>query len=97
MLEIDHKNRIRNDNMFDNLRLATHMQNCTNRVLSISGVLGVAWYKPTKKWRVLIRTGKKKAHIGYYTKLEDAIAARHNAEVLHYGVISFKKEESTLA
>jgi hypothetical protein len=94
VLEIDHKNRVRNDNRFGNLRPATHMQNCTNRALSASGVPGVSWYKPTGKWRVLIRVGKKKAHLGYYTKLEDAVVARHNAEVLHYGVSAFKKEES---
>lgn len=95
--EIDHKNRVRNANMFNNLRPATHMQNSTNRALSVSGTPGVVWYKPLEKWRALIRVGKKKVHLGYFICLEKAIAARRSAEITYYGVAAFKKEEAMLA
>lgn len=47
---------------------------------NISGVKGVTWYKPTKKWVAYIAFQKKKYNLGYYEDIEDAIKARKKAE-----------------
>lgn len=77
--ELDHLNGIRDDNAFANLREATHSQNLQNtrkaRSDSKSGVLGVTWYAPTKKWRATIILNGKQIHIGYFATTELAHAA----------------------
>jgi HNH endonuclease len=84
--EIDHLNRIRNDNRIDNLRDVTHMQNRCNTSNNVSGVPGVAWHKLGKKWQVQIRVAGKSKSLGYFTNIEDAAAARREAELKYYGV-----------
>lgn len=76
--EIDHDNGVRNDNRWDNLFLTTHKGNMMNSKLrsdNKSGVNGVRWHKKCRKWRVVI--GRK--HIGLFTQLGAAIAAREAA------------------
>ena len=54
VMHIDHINGNRNDNRFDNLRLATDSQNIRNqkkRKTNTSGFKGVGWSKQNKKWR----------------------------------------------
>lgn len=54
-MEIDHINMIRDDNRIENLRLVTlrenrlHRRYCAKKV-GKSGVPGVHWFEPTKKW-----------------------------------------------
>lgn len=45
-MQVDHKNRVRSDNTFDNLRLATktvNMQNCSKQCNNSTGKTGVSW------------------------------------------------------
>ena len=60
--QLDHINRIRNDNRIDNLREVTNAQNHQNRNLgsnNASGICGVNWHKRDKKWRAYIKLNGK--------------------------------------
>jgi len=85
--DIDHVNGIKDDNSWDNLRLATRGQNRRNIALSVankSGVKGVSWHKATSTWRVCVMLDKKQYSGGYFTKLEDAeYAAKQLRAKLH--------------
>lgn len=51
--QVDHKNRLRSDNRWDNLRGASHHQNQQNRVAqrnSVTGIRGVS--RCGRRWRV---------------------------------------------
>jgi hypothetical protein len=72
---VDHINRIKNDNKLSNLRLATQSENQFNSNLrkdNTSGIKGITWHKPAKKWLVQIRINKKKTYIGIYEDFEMA-------------------------
>lgn len=61
--DIDHKNRVRSDNRWKNLRLATASQNIHNapaRSNSKSGVKGVYWDVTNKKWKAQICVNGKR-------------------------------------
>ena len=85
--ELDHINRNRSDNRVSNLRDISHKQNLQNsgkRSDNTSGHTGVYWYKPYSKWRALIMHNYKLIHLGYFSILEEAIAARKAAEKLYW-------------
>lgn len=46
-----------------------------------TGVAGVTWHKGLKKWRVNI----ERKHIGVFLNLDDAIKARKQSELEHWG------------
>jgi hypothetical protein len=82
-MDIDHINRDRGDNRISNLRLADRSQNMYNTVAhkdSKSGVKGVAWHAQYGKWEAYITKNYKKTCIGFYDDIEDAAAARREAE-----------------
>ena len=77
-LQIDHINQIKTDNRIENLRLATHSQNQSNRPKqkdNKSGFKGVSWKRQHKKWVAQINHNNKKIHIGYFDTPELAHAA----------------------
>lgn len=84
---IDHKNRCRDDNRFDNLREATNGQNRANSKTSnkhgLKGVRYCAWM--TKKpWQAQITFDKRPRYIGCYATKEEAHEAYCNeAKRLH--------------
>ncbi len=85
--QLDHINRDRSDNRIDNLREATNKQNLQNRSKSstnTSGHTGIYWDKRASKWVAKIRHNQKLIHLGYFTDIEDAIAARKAAEKLYW-------------
>jgi len=61
------------------LRPVTSKQNHENRAGaqrdSRSGVRGVCWYKPLKRWQAQVCHNGKRTHVGYFTSLEAADAA----------------------
>ena len=89
--QIDHKNGIKNDNRWSNLREATGSQNKANVAAykgSLSGIKG-AYYEPHrtsyKKWRAVIRKDGKLKHIGYFATPEEANLAYAEAATKAHG------------
>lgn len=80
---IDHINGNRSDNRWCNLRASDPVSNARNLGLSrnnTSGYNGVYWYPNYRKWMVSIRVAGRRKTLGYFSKKEDAIAARRNAD-----------------
>ena len=89
--EIDHRNRIRSENQIDNLRPATHMENCRNISMSsrnTSGIIGVGWYKITGKWRAYVKVSCRLIHLGYFFTKSEAYEARLKAEKRYFGAFA---------
>jgi hypothetical protein len=87
--DIDHKNRIRNDNRLCNLRTASRTDNCQNISLprhNKSGHIGVSWMKSHNAWTVYVKVDKKNKWLGYYKDLDEAIAARKAGEEKYYNL-----------
>jgi len=84
--DIDHINRIRDDNRFENLRPLTRSKNLHNTgptPRSVSGVRGV--YRNSepntkKPWRAGICVDGQRRHLGNFGTVEEAAAARAAAE-----------------
>lgn len=80
--EVDHRDQIKSNNRWKNLRLATPSQNHRNRGApsnNKSGYKGVCWDNNKNKWLVTINKnidGKKKHfHIGWFDDVYEAGAA----------------------
>lgn len=73
---IDHKNGIKTDNRFNNLRQATHKQNMENQITprknNKSGFLGVSFYKSLQNYRAFIRIDGKRLYLGQFNTAEEA-------------------------
>lgn len=81
--EIDHINRIKNDNRICNLREVSHqcnMRNSKKPKNNTSGVKGISWYKKIQKWEARIKINRKTKHLGKYKDFDDAVCARLAAE-----------------
>ena len=75
--EIDHINRVRSDNRWCNLRLATRSQNRKNISVhkdASSESKGVSWHKQKGKWRARIHYNGKELSLGLFDRKEDALA-----------------------
>jgi hypothetical protein len=85
--QVDHEDRVRDNNKWENLRHITHQCNAKNRSINKnnkSGITGVRWYKLSGKWISKITVNGKGKHLGYFKSLKDAAQARWEAEV-EYG------------
>jgi len=83
-IQVDHKNQIRSDNRWTNLRNANSQLNSKNRSLAknnTSGCVGVNYLKTNSCWAARIGNSGKRVFLGNFKKLEDAIFARKNAEI----------------
>jgi len=92
-MEIDHINRNRLDNRFENLRSVTFGQNNMNVSVgtnNTSGVTGVSWHKGARKWQAGIMLDYKNKHLGLFERKQDAIDARKEAERKYFGEYSPK-------
>jgi len=77
--QIDHRNRVKSDDRWENLRDVTCQINNLNKGKSknnTSGQTGVWWSKSRQKWHVVYRH----KHIGYFSSKEEAVQARLKAE-----------------
>ncbi len=52
-----------------------------------SGKSGVWWASDRDRWEASISVNKRKRHLGRYTRYEDAVKAREEAEVQYYGFV----------
>ncbi|WDI91916.1 HNH endonuclease signature motif containing protein [Xanthomonas campestris] len=85
---IDHINRVRDDNRVFNLRESSWSQGVMNRAMSknnTSGYRGV--YRPTKGngWQAAIGHQRKVIYLGYYPTAEEAAKAYDAAAELYHG------------
>ena len=67
--QVDHKNRIRDDNRIDNLRLATPRQNGANswnEAHNSSGYKGVSFNRYTGRYEAYISLSGRKKHLGRF-------------------------------
>lgn len=80
--EVDHKNQIKDDDRWENLRLANRNQNGANigiRANNSSGRIGVTWDRDRLRWRAQANIGGKMVNLGRYESIEDASAAYDRA------------------
>jgi hypothetical protein len=85
---VDHIDRNPLNNHYTNLRYVTASENQMNKskqTNNTSGFTGVIWYKSRDKWRAQIMVDMKKIHLGYYSKISEAIASRKSAEIKYFG------------
>lgn len=84
--QIDHINGDRTDNRISNLRCVSQTENMRNKkryLTNTSGHTGVSWSKAQNAWKASICVDQKTTHLGYFTNIEDAAAARKAAEEGH--------------
>ena len=82
--EIDHINRIKDDNRWCNLREVSrqcNVRNCSIGKNNKSGITGVGWVKKCNKWCSRITVSRKTICLGNYKEFSDAVKARWDAEV----------------
>ena len=93
--QVDHKNRVKDDNRWRNLREATQSQNNQNKGLqknNSSGVTGVCWHKSLSKWVAYTKLGGRQIYLGSFASFDAAVSRRRRAEKEHYGAFSPIKE-----
>lgn len=81
--QIDHINRIKDDNRLVNLREATNAQNAQNRDLystNSSGYVGVSFNKKSQKYEAYITLNGKRYRLGHHELAEDAANAYKQAK-----------------
>lgn len=87
-IEVDHINRLKNDNRRENLRLVNRSLNCFNQKISKynkSGTVGVHYSKSSKQWIASITCNKKRYYLGTFKNKQDAIKKRKSYEIKLYG------------
>jgi AP2-like factor (euAP2 lineage) len=85
---VDHRDKNGLNNQRDNLRIATVVQNMSNRNScrpSSSKFKGVSWDRFCNKWKAQIASNKKKIHIGVFDNEEDAALAYNKKAVELHG------------
>lgn len=84
---IDHRNGMRADNRWRNLREATPAENARNRRPSdrnSSGRVGVT-KTASGRWQAFIGVDLKNVVLGTFDTFDEAVSVRAQAEVEHYG------------
>lgn len=87
--ELDHINRIRNDNRIENLRPCNHSQNLGNSRPRVREYKGVTFCKATNKWKAQITMNNKAKNLGRYEDIKDAARAYNYAAKLHFGEFAY--------
>ena len=75
---IDHRNGVKDDNRWRNLREATHAENGQNMAMyrnNTSGFMGVSWDHKMQKWQASLMTNGHHKHLGRFDMPEAAHAA----------------------
>lgn len=77
--QFDHIDHDCVNNRIENLRQVTHMENMRNAAISCnntSGFTGVCWVKSRGSWQAQIKVNRKTLHLGYFSDINEAVAAR---------------------
>lgn len=86
--EVDHRNGVRSDNRWANLRVASRTQNNANaklRVNNTSGYKGVSFDRKTKKWRAHFRVHGRRFHCPRRADIEQARRDYIRLAIKHFG------------
>ena len=84
---VDHIDHDKHNNVWDNLRETTQLDNCKNQKLAsnnTSGFVGVRWNETRNVWTAAIKVDRKNIHLGCFDSFEDAVDARIDANT-RYG------------
>lgn len=84
---VDHINRIRDDDRFENLRKATNSQNQANAWWSTntSGFKGVSWQPSRNKWIAQITVDGNRKNLGRYQTRVEAAKAYNRVAIEAWG------------
>lgn len=80
--EMDHINRCKLDERWENLREVNRSENSLNRDLqanNTSGARGVHWDSSRSKWYAQVKTGGAIFSVGRFDSFDEAVAARDSA------------------
>jgi len=89
--QVDHKDRCRSNNKWENLREATYSQNGANSAVrkdSISGIKGVAFHPQSGRWKARITSGSKPHYLGIFKTPDLAHQAYISAARKYHGEFS---------
>lgn len=89
--DIDHRDCVKSNNKWENLRKATPSQNVMNSsppIDNTSGFKGVCWDKKRGVWIAYIRKDGRRIHLGSFATLELAKEARQKSELTLFGEFS---------
>lgn len=86
--ELDHINRIRDDNRIENLRPCTHSQNLGNSRPRVHKYKGVTFCKYTNRWRAQLQG----YNLGRFDTMEEAALAYNKAALEHFGEFAYLNE-----
>lgn len=81
--EIDHKDRVRDNNKWKNLRKISHKGNSINKGRqsnNTSGIPGISWDKSRNKWYVKIKNEGIQYALGRFDDFDEAVCHRFAAE-----------------
>lgn len=81
---IDHRDQVRHNNKWDNLRVTTCLGNSQNKAMmgnNTSGFNGVYWRPNRKTWRAKITVDKVVVSLGTFQTKDEAIRARQAANI----------------
>ena len=88
LLLVDHRNTIKDDDRFENLREATYYQNSYNRGAQVdnkSGYKGVYQHKDNGVWVASITVEKVQKYLGCFATAEEASCAYEAAAIRFHG------------
>jgi hypothetical protein len=92
--QLDHVNRIRDDNRIDNLRPCAIFQNSGNCVARVHKYKGVTFDKRNQKWRAQIGIQYRNVPLGRFSTIEEAAIAYNNAAREYFGEFAVLNEVS---
>lgn len=95
--EIDHINKIKNDNRIENLRLATKYENLKNTTIrkdNSTGFKGVSFSKPSGKYKAEATINNKCHYLGLFITAIEASDAYNNFCKLHHGEFYYDTRNS---
>lgn len=93
--ELDHKNRIKTDNRFSNLRPCSRKDNSGNNGLirtNTSGFRGVSRNTRSGLWHAQIKIEGKQTYLGRFTTKYEAAKAYNEAAKKHFGKFAVLNE-----